>query len=174
MVSLRDGKVAMQPSEGPQIIRMIEPAEPRPQKIKNAPAPRDKKRKADAAWAQQYHPEEEVNKENIAEESSTTSSPAASKVEIKYFEKTPEREISKEEKELKPYETTPGRDGPIKPGGNFDCKLDIAPFKGPPGKKVRKTAREKDEEYRKFGRENEGHCFHELVCFDSSTKFCSF
>jgi hypothetical protein len=61
---------------------------------------------------------------------------------------------------LPSYERTPGRVGPIKPE-NFDVSPDIKPFKGPPGKKVRKTAREKDEEYKQFVRENKDHVFHE-------------
>ncbi|PVH68753.1 hypothetical protein DL98DRAFT_662030 [Cadophora sp. DSE1049] len=61
---------------------------------------------------------------------------------------------------------TPGRDGPIKEERR-SASPDIKPFKGPPGKKVRKSAWEKNEEYKQFIRENEGHMFHELyVCFD--------
>ena len=69
--------------------------------------------------------------------------------------------------QTKPVEsqTTPGRIGPIKPEANFDLSPEIKPFKGPKGKKVRKTFQEKEDEYRQFGLENEGHCFHELyVC----------
>ncbi|KAH6721737.1 hypothetical protein BKA61DRAFT_505885 [Leptodontidium sp. MPI-SDFR-AT-0119] len=63
-------------------------------------------------------------------------------------------------------EHTPGRDGPIKEERR-SVTPDIKPFKGEPGKKVRKTAYEKNEEYKKFIRENEDHTFHELyVCFD--------
>lgn len=66
--------------------------------------------------------------------------------------------------------TTPGRYGPIKPE-RFDVKPDIKPFKGESGHKVRKTAYEKDEEYRKLARDNEDHVFHELhVCFDKGPK----
>ncbi|CZT45759.1 uncharacterized protein RSE6_06101 [Rhynchosporium secalis] len=57
-------------------------------------------------------------------------------------------------------ERTPGRDGPVKEE-NFDLKPDIKPFKGEKGHKVRKTAREKEEEYVKFVLENEEHPFHE-------------
>ncbi|KUJ23237.1 uncharacterized protein LY89DRAFT_680024 [Mollisia scopiformis] len=67
--------------------------------------------------------------------------------------------------EPKEYERTPGRIGPIKKK-DFSIEPNIKPFKGPPGKKVRKTFEEKEEEYAQFARENEGHCFHELhVCY---------
>lgn len=60
------------------------------------------------------------------------------------------------------YERTPGRDGPIK--SERSCAdPDIKPFKGPPGKKVRKTRREKEDEYTQFAFENEGHTFHEYL-----------
>lgn len=57
-------------------------------------------------------------------------------------------------------ERTPGRDGPIKEE-RHDCEPDIKPFKGEKGHKVRKTHWEKEEEYRQFAFENEGHTFHE-------------
>ncbi|RDW91670.1 hypothetical protein BP5796_02835 [Coleophoma crateriformis] len=47
--------------------------------------------------------------------------------------------------------TTPGRIGPIKKTSRDcepDIEPDIKPFKGPPGKKVRKTYKEKDDEYK--------------------------
>lgn len=63
-------------------------------------------------------------------------------------------------------EKTPGRIGPIKPERFNLPSPDIKPFKGPKGKKVRKTYWEKEEEYRQFILANEDHCFHELhVCF---------
>ncbi|KAK0103276.1 hypothetical protein ONS95_005309 [Cadophora gregata] len=63
-------------------------------------------------------------------------------------------------------EHTPGRDGPIKEEQR-SASPDIKSFKGPPGKKVRKTAYEKNEEYKQFIRETPGHTFYELyVCFD--------
>jgi hypothetical protein len=58
------------------------------------------------------------------------------------------------------YERTPGRVGPIKPEDR-NCRQSIEPFKGPKGKKVRKTAWEKDEEFKQFAREHESHPFHE-------------
>ncbi|RDW60599.1 hypothetical protein BP6252_11982 [Coleophoma cylindrospora] len=63
--------------------------------------------------------------------------------------------------------TTPGRVGPIKPTLH-DCSPDIKPFKGPPGKKVRKTAQEKAAEYKKFVLENEGHAFNEYISIISA------
>jgi hypothetical protein len=57
------------------------------------------------------------------------------------------------------HERTPGRVGPILPE-DFSISPDIKPFKGPPGKKVRKTWYEKDQEYKQFIRENELHPFH--------------
>ena len=60
---------------------------------------------------------------------------------------------------------TPGRVGPIKKECN--CKPDIKPFRGEPGRKVRKTAAEKEREYTDFVRQHEGHPFYELhVCYD--------
>jgi len=102
-------------------------------KTKQQP-PASKKRKA------QDDPAED--KENI--DPPSTPPPAASKVEETQ------------------HERTPGRVGPIK-SDDFSLEPDIKPFKGPPGKKVRKTAWEKDQEYRRFALENEGHCFHEYV-----------
>lgn len=63
---------------------------------------------------------------------------------------------------LPSYERTPGRVGPIK-RENFNLEPNIQPFKGPKGKKVRKTAWEKDEEYKQFARDNKEHPFHEYV-----------
>jgi len=104
---------------------------------KNLPSSASKKRKA------QDDPEDD--KENV--DPPSTPPPASSKVENKQ------------------YERTPGRVGPIK-SEDFSLKPDIKPFKGPPGKKVRKTAWEKNQEYVQFALENEGHCFHELYkCF---------
>jgi hypothetical protein len=61
-------------------------------------------------------------------------------------------------------EKTPGRVGPIK--STLFPKYDIAPFKGPKGKKVRKTHQEKEEEYAERVLNDPDHCFHELhVCF---------
>lgn len=64
-------------------------------------------------------------------------------------------------------ERTPGRVGPITPR-TFDApEPDIKPFKGPPGKKVRKTRWETDEEYKQYIRATPEHRFHDLyVCFD--------
>lgn len=73
---------------------------------------------------------------------------------------TPTTPRSKQVVEEDHRERTPGRDGPIKEEQR-GLKPDIKPFKGPPGKKVRKTPYEKNEEYRQFCRENEGHPFHE-------------
>ncbi len=120
----------------------------------NAPAPSTKsqqpsnigkKRKAELEI-----PEEE-NKENFGRPS--TPPPAASKVAT-----TPLNDS--ELAHLPSYERTPGRVGPIKEE-RFDVKPDIKPFKGPPGKKVRKTAWEKEEEYKQFALENEDYVFHE-------------
>jgi hypothetical protein len=72
---------------------------------------------------------------------------------------TPPPSQSENSDESKPSVNTPGRVGPIRKT-SFSCKPDIKPFKGPPGKKVRKTAQEKDEEYKKFALENEKHVFH--------------
>jgi hypothetical protein len=104
--------------------------------IKSQQAPSSKKRKAeDAAPA-------EDNKENVDRPS--TPPPAESKISS----------------EPAQHERTPGRVGPIKKESH-DCKPDIKPFKGPPGKKVRKTRWEKNEEYRQFALEHEEHPFHE-------------
>lgn len=74
---------------------------------------------------------------------------------------TPTPAVRKSEPADNPdYEKTPGRDGPIKSEKNCP-EPDIKPFKGPPGKKVRKTHWEKEEEYKQFALENEGHTFHE-------------
>lgn len=63
-------------------------------------------------------------------------------------------------------EKTPGRVGPIKEI-DMNIDFDISPFKGPKGKRVRKTPQEKNEEYRQRARETPGHCFHDLyVCYD--------
>ncbi|KAH8594006.1 hypothetical protein B0O99DRAFT_625740 [Bisporella sp. PMI_857] len=62
--------------------------------------------------------------------------------------------------------TTPGRVGPIR-RTSFSCTPNILPFKGTKGKKVRKTAAEKDAEYKQFVLENEQHVFHALhVCYN--------
>jgi hypothetical protein len=104
-----------------------------------------KKRKAENE-AQEDHNEENLHRPSTP--------PAASKV---WSSPQPgESELA----HLPSYERTPGRVGPIKTV-NFDIKPDIKPFKGPPGKKVRKTAWEKDQEYKQFVRENEGHVFHQ-------------
>jgi hypothetical protein len=122
----------------------------------NAPAPSEKsqqpsnigkKRKAE------HEVSEVENKENFGRPS--TPPPAASKVST-----TPPNDS--ELAHLPSYERTPGRVGPIKEM-KFDVKPDIKPFKGPPGKKVRKTAWEKDEEYKQFALENEDHVFHEYA-----------
>ena len=54
----------------------------------------------------------------------------------------------KVDKDNKPTEcpTTPGRVGPIMPS-RYDLNPTIAPFKGPKGSKVRKSAYEKEQEY---------------------------
>lgn len=75
---------------------------------------------------------------------------------------TPPSSKSKSDVESKEHEKTPGRVGPIKPR-SFSTSPNIQPFKGPPGKKVRKTRHEKDEEYKQFIRDNEKHIFHEYV-----------
>jgi len=103
-----------------------------------------KKRKAENE-AQEDHNEENLHRPSTP--------PAASKV---WSPQPGESELA----HLPSYERTPGRVGPIKTV-NFDIKPDIKPFKGPPGKKVRKTAWEKDQEYKQFVRENEGHVFHQ-------------
>lgn len=64
--------------------------------------------------------------------------------------------------EIRERERTPGRVGPIKKE-DFSLEPDIKPFKGPKGKKVRKTFQEKEEEYAQFVLTNEGHPFHEYV-----------
>jgi hypothetical protein len=101
-----------------------------------------KKRKVDEAL-----PAEE-NKENAPSKASKNSRNAT----------PPPTETNKPD-ESKPSVNTPGRVGPIRKT-SFSCEPDIKPFKGPPGKKVRKTAQEKDEEYKKFALENEKHVFH--------------
>lgn len=62
----------------------------------------------------------------------------------------------------KEQKRTPGRIGPIKRESS-SLLPDIKPFKGPPGKKVRKTHYEKEKEYTQFIRENEEHPFYEYV-----------
>ena len=60
---------------------------------------------------------------------------------------------------------TPGRIGPIQE--SCQCEPDIKPFRGEKGHKVRKSAFEKDQEYKDFIRRHEGHPFHDLyVCYD--------
>jgi hypothetical protein len=66
---------------------------------------------------------------------------------------------------LERNEKTPGRVRPIR-YSDHSLDPDIKPFKGPPGKKVRKTWHEKNEEYRQFALNHEGHPFHDLhVCY---------
>jgi hypothetical protein len=113
-------------------------------------SPASKKRKSDAQETQQHPvnkkskneaqepPPTEENKENV--DPPSTPPPVESKVDQR--------------------ETTPGRVGPIKCLPS-PANPDIKPFKGPPGKKVRKTWYEKEQEYKQFIRENEGHPFHE-------------
>lgn len=91
--------------------------------------PASKKRKAQEA------PPEEENKEKVRPR--LTPPPAESKALA----------------EAKQNEKTPGRVGPIK-RTSFSASPDIKPFKGPPGKKVRKTWYEKEEEYTQFICEN--------------------
>ncbi|TVY82924.1 hypothetical protein LSUE1_G002266 [Lachnellula suecica] len=111
---------------------------------KTPQASTSKKRKA------QEEPPIEDNKENVAR-------PATPPAESKFSS-------------AKTCERTPGRVGPIKEDDR-SLSPDIKPFKGTKGQKVRKTAHEKNEEYRQFARENEGHMFHELyVCFDNGPK----
>jgi hypothetical protein len=62
----------------------------------------------------------------------------------------------------KEHEKTTGRVGPVI-RISFSPSPDIKPFKGPPGKKVRKTRAEKNEEYKQFIREHENHPFHAYV-----------
>lgn len=57
-------------------------------------------------------------------------------------------------------EHTPGRDGPIKEEVR-GLSPKIKPFKGEKGHKVRKSFREKEDEYGQFCLENEGHMFHD-------------
>lgn len=112
----------------------------------NAKATASKKRKA--------HPIEE-DKEN---EDSSATHPAAHPSNKKSNRKenaTPPPADSTRE----PSANTPGRVGPIR-RTSFSVEPDIKPFKGPPGKKVRKTYQEKQDEYAQFALENEGHCFH--------------
>ena len=114
--------------------------------------PGSKKRKAQEA------PQTE-NKENHNPPGAAP--PAESKAHVERSENaTPPPAESKGSADPKPYEKTPGRVGPIKKD-NLSLSPDIKPFKGPPGRKVRKTRHEKNEEYRQFARENEGHTFHE-------------
>ena len=100
--------------------------------------------------------------------------PLASKRSKNTLQSTPPAEENKENEnrpstpppatplQLTQHEKTPGRVGPIKPT-LFSAEPDIKPFKGPRGKKVRKTWQEKEDEYAQFARENEDHCFHEFV-----------
>lgn len=90
-------------------------------------------------------PEPDDEKEDASEIRPSTPPPAGLKSEL---EDEPD------------YERTPGRDGRIKKDRS-SVEPDIKPFKGPPGKKVRKTRSEKNEEYIQFALENEGHLFHE-------------
>ncbi|KAG4414369.1 hypothetical protein IFR04_012506 [Cadophora malorum] len=119
--------------------------------------------------------ETEENKENARPESASKSRKldVTGKQKIDHTSQArDDEEATKDPKAITEGDTkerrehTPGRDGPIKEEWHL-ASPDIKPFKGPPGKKVRKTAHEKNEEYKQFIRENEGHMFHELyVCFD--------
>ena len=60
-----------------------------------------------------------------------------------YQPSTPPPAESKASSEPAQHEKAPRRVGPIKKE-SFNCEPGIKPFKGPPGKKVRKTAYEKD------------------------------
>jgi hypothetical protein len=130
MVSLRSGKAVngsstSKKSEGSQ--------KPKPQQKANI----SKKRKAETEA-----PEED--KENEVRPSTPPPKP-----------KAPAPPLGDSELANMPgYERTPGRVGPIKPEDR-NCRPNIEPFKGPKGKKVRKTAWEKDEEFKQFAREHE-------------------
>jgi len=116
MVSLRSGK-AVKDTTGSKKAESS-------QKTKTQPkANISKKRKAEAEA-----PEAE-DKENEARPSTP---PSKSKVSAPPLG---DSELAN----MPGYERTPGREGPIEPE-NFDVEPDIKPFKGPPGKKVRKTA----------------------------------
>jgi hypothetical protein len=144
MVSTRSGTTLKASNKGSNEIAADAPA---PSKKSQQAANIKKKRKAESEV-----PEEE-KKENVGR--SSTPPPAASKVST-----TPPNDS--ELAHLPSYERTPGRVGPIKEL-KFDVEPDIKPFKGPPGKKVRKTAWEKEEEYKQFALENEDHVFHEYA-----------
>jgi hypothetical protein len=144
MVSTRSGTTLKASNRGSNKNAADAPA---PSKKSQQAANIKKKRKAESEV-----PEEEM-KENVGRPS--TPPPAASKVST-----TPPNDS--ELAHLPSYERTPGRVGPIKEL-KFDAKPDIKPFKGPPGKKVRKTAWEKEEEYKQFALENEDHVFHEYA-----------
>ncbi len=139
MVSTRGGAI-LKGSNSNSNKNAVEPPSTKSQQMPNI----SKKRKAE-----NEAPEEE-NKENIERPSTP---PAQSKSST-----TPPNDS--ELAHLPSYERTPGRVGPIKEV-KFNVSPDIKPFKGPPGKKVRKTAWEKNEEYKQFARENEDHVFHE-------------
>lgn len=124
--------------------------------------------------------EAEQNKENARPESASKSR----KLEVSGKEKIDNTSQARDDEEAtrdpkiitegdteETREHTPGRDGPIKEERR-SASPDIKPFKGPPGKKVRKTAHEKNEEYKQFIRENEGHMFHEYDSYTSQPAQC--
>jgi len=142
MVSLRDGKTVG--TDNDKIVKTPDAKERTRSDGKNAidalpsSAIQSKKRKTP--------PDED--KENASPPSTPKSKSPQSSAEI--------------EAGSREYEKTPGRKGPIKED-DHSVKPDIKPFKGPRGKKVRKTVHEKNQEYTQFCLENEGHVFHEYV-----------
>jgi hypothetical protein len=144
MVSTRSGTTLKASNRG--INKNAAEAPARSTKLQQAANIKNKRK------AENEVPEEE-NKENYGRLS--TPPPAALEVST-----TPPNDS--ELAHLPSYERTPGRVGPIKEL-KLDVEPDIKPFKGPPGKKVRKTAWEKEEEYKQFALENEDHVFHEYA-----------
>jgi hypothetical protein len=119
MVSLRSGKSVKGTTSKSKKAESSQKTKPQPK------ANISKKRKAEVAV-----PEDE-DKENKARPSTPTSKSKVS---------APAPPLGDSELANMPgYERTPGRVGPIKEE-RFDVSPDIKPFKGPPGKKVRKTA----------------------------------
>ena len=134
-------------------------------KSQNSQPPASNKGKRKAQEAQQAPASEnkKIKVENSApveEDKENVSPPSTPKGQAPQ----PPAELKAEPKE---HEKTPGRVGPIK-RTSFSVSPDIKPFKGPPGKKVRKTWYEKEEEYKQFIRDTELHPFHEYVFSMSS------
>ena len=149
MVSLRNGK-ALQPQNSQSKVKVnagtdakAEPTKEQQEEAQKSASNSSKKRKAT-----EQEVETEIEPEDESDKRPSTPPPAAG--------------LPSELADEPNYEKTPGRDGPIKKE-DFTVNPDIKPFKGPKGKKVRKTYEEKEEENTQFALDNENYIFHEYV-----------